>query len=129
MNLLLLAVGLFLGSGLASLCLTRSPRLVTFAGVAGGVSGSITGLIPSFRVFLGGSRESIRAAWDVPYGSLYLEADALSAFFLILIFVLTIVVSIYAGQYLFSFREKKSLGPPWFFFQLLITSSSLYTSR
>src|SRR2546426_1567178 len=120
MDLLVLSVGILLSSGLISLVLGRYPRCVTLSGVAGTFTASLLGLIPSLRVFLTGSRELLRAAWEVPYGSFYLELDSLSAFFLILIFVLSLVVSIYAGQYLFAFRDKKSLGPPWFFFQLLI---------
>ncbi|GEM_PF-6286774 len=35
---------------------------------------------------MGTPQESLRMAWEVPYGSLYLRLDALSAFFLLPIF-------------------------------------------
>src|SRR5260370_23854303 len=61
-------------------------------------------------------------AWDVPYGSRFLDLDPLSGFFLIPVFVLCALAAIYGADYLEAYRGKKSLAPPWFFFNLLVAS-------
>ena len=58
----------------------------------------------------------------LPYGAFYVEVDALSAFFLIPILGLSALAAIYGGEYLWGWREKKSLGASWFFFNLLVAS-------
>ena len=118
MFLLLLAVGIFVVSGLAALW---RPRL----GVCGVVAGCVIGLIPSVHVLLSGSTESLRLAWNVPYGAFFVEVDALSAFFLIPIFGLSALTAIYGDEYLAAWRGKKSLGASWFFFNLLVASMAM----
>ena len=88
MFLLLLALAMLVVSGLAALW---RPRL----GVCGIVAACAIGLIPSVRVLLGGATESLRLAWNVPYGAFFVEVDALSAFFLIPIFGLSALTAIY----------------------------------
>ena len=61
-------------------------------------------------------------AWDVPYGSLFLELDPLSGFFLIPVFVLCALAAVYGADYLEAYRGRKALAPPWFFFNLLVAS-------
>jgi hydrogenase-4 component B len=118
MFLLLLAVGIFVVSGLAALW---RPRL----GVCGVVAGCVIGLIPSVHVLLSGATESLRLAWNVPYGAFFVEVDALSAFFLIPIFGLSALTAIYGDEYLAAWRGKKSLGASWFFFNLLVASMAM----
>jgi hydrogenase-4 component B len=115
MSLLLIAVGIFVLSGLAALW---RPRL----GVGGVVAGCVVGLIPAVGVLFGGATESMRLAWDVPYGAFFVEVDPLSAFFLIPIFGLSALTAIYGDEYLAAWRGKKSLGASWFFFNLLVAS-------
>jgi formate hydrogenlyase subunit 3/multisubunit Na+/H+ antiporter MnhD subunit len=94
----------------------------TICGVGGVVVGCAFGVIPAVNVLLGGQSQSIRTAWDVPYGSLFLELDPLSGFFLIPVFVLCALAAIYGADYLDAYRGRKSLAPPWFFFNLLVAS-------
>jgi formate hydrogenlyase subunit 3/multisubunit Na+/H+ antiporter MnhD subunit len=115
MFLLLLAVGILVVSALAALW---RPRL----GVWGVVVGCAIGLIPSVRALLGGSIESLRLTWNVPYGAFFVELDALSAFFLIPVFGLAVLTAIYGNEYLAAWRGKKSPGASWFFFNLLVAS-------
>jgi formate hydrogenlyase subunit 3/multisubunit Na+/H+ antiporter MnhD subunit len=61
-------------------------------------------------------------AWDVPSGSLFLELDPLSGFFLIPVFVLCALAAIYGADYLESYRGRKALAGPWCFFNLLVAS-------
>lgn len=115
----LAATGILLGSGLAALFAARSPRWATFFGAGGAVAGSLLGLIPAFQVLIGNSPESLRWAWSVPFGAFFIEIDPLSGFFLLPVFGLCALAAIYGSDYLQGFHEKKSLGPPWFFFNLL----------
>src|SRR5664280_488684 len=108
MVLLLLALGILVVSGLAAFW---RPRF----GVCGVVVACLIGLIPSVRVLLGGPVESLHLAWNVPYGAFFVELDALSAFFLILIFGLSLLTAIYGDEYLAAWRGKKSLSDSWFF--------------
>jgi len=115
---------LCLASGAAgSLLLANRGRWATYAGVSGTLVGCAIGVVPALHATLGGAAfESLRFAWSVPYGSIYLELDALSGFFLLPVFVLGALGAIYGAGYLEDYRGKKSLGPPWFFFNLLIAS-------
>ena len=38
---------------------------------------------------------------------------------------LSALAAVYGGEYLLAYREKKSLGPPWFFYNLLVASMVL----
>ncbi|MBI3792629.1 MAG: hypothetical protein HY275_17360 [Gemmatimonadetes bacterium] len=77
------------------------------------------------RVVLGEPAQSLHLAWDVPYGSLFLELDPLSGFFLVPVFVLCALAAIYGAGYLEAYRNRKALAPPWFFFNLLVASMVL----
>jgi formate hydrogenlyase subunit 3/multisubunit Na+/H+ antiporter MnhD subunit len=46
--------------------------------------------------------------------------DALSAFFLLPVLGLSALAAVYGGDYLLAYRREKSLGSPWFFFNLFV---------
>ena len=92
-------------------------------GVGGVLAGCLCGLVPSLHVALGGPAQSLRMQWDVPYGTLFLRLDALSAFFLIPVLLLCALAALYGGAYLEQYKETKPLAPPWFFFNLLVAST------
>jgi hydrogenase-4 component B len=125
MALLIVALGLFVLGGVAALCSVRSPHAATVWGVGGILAGSTVGLIPTIRVLLGGETESFQAAWSVPYGSFSIGLDALSALFLVIIIVVSALAAVYGAEYWMAYREAKSLGAAWFFYDLLIGSMVL----
>src|SRR5579875_3971398 len=86
MTALLVSLLLFGLGAASSLIFARRERWVRLLGAGGVILGSICGFVPAIRVAMGAPPESLRMAWDVPYGSLYLRLDALSAFFLVPIF-------------------------------------------
>jgi hydrogenase-4 component B len=98
---------------------------LTFFGVGGTLVGSLCGIIPAVRVVLGAPSQSLRMAWDVPYGSLFLRLDPLSGFFLIPVFLLCALAAVYGADYMEAYRGRKALAPPWFFFNLLVGSMVL----
>lgn len=125
MALLLSAIVLLGLTGIAALSCGPSARWSTIIGVGGAVTGSVIGLIAAVPVLLGAPSLSLRLSWEAPYGSFFIALDALSAFFLLPIFVLSAVAAIYGSEYLQVYRERKSLGVSWFFFNLLIASMAL----
>ena len=122
MGLLLIALVSFGIGAMGALVFAGRGRGSTICGVGGVVIGCTCGIIPAVYVGLGEPSQSIRMAWDVPYGSLFLELDPLSGFFLIPVFVLCALAAIYGAEYLEAYRGRKSLAPPWFFFNLLVAS-------
>jgi formate hydrogenlyase subunit 3/multisubunit Na+/H+ antiporter MnhD subunit len=71
---------------------------------------------------------ALRYPWAVPYGSFSVELDALSAFFLLPILILSPLAALYGSQYLGQWRGHKSAGAPWFFFNILVASMVLVTT-
>jgi len=125
MSLLLLGLYVLAAGGLLALVTARSPRLCTALGVAGAVAGSLCGLVAAGVALLSYRTETLSWTWDVPYGSLTLELDPLSAFFAIPICFLCALAAIYGGPYLLAHRQHKLLGIPWFFYNLLTASMIL----
>ena len=80
------------------------------------------GLLPAIRALVTGETASIRGSWDVPYGAFALSIDPLTAWFLLAIFGLALVASIYGGTYLEAYQEHKRLGPVHWWWNCLIAS-------
>ncbi|MBI5375443.1 MAG: hypothetical protein HZA77_08405 [Candidatus Schekmanbacteria bacterium] len=119
---ILIAISVFIISGFGALATRRSPITASGIGAAGAIAGSVAGLFPASRILTGGSSESFHASWNIPYGSFNIGLDGLSAWFAAIILGLSIIAAMYGYRYLMAYREKKSLGTPWFFFNLLIAS-------
>lgn len=125
MFLLLLALGIIVVSGCGALAAWNKPKLATSIGTGGTLTGCIVGVIPAMECLFQGTKESLRYAWSIPYGSFFVELDGLSAFFLLPIFLLSALAAIYGGQYLMKYKDTKQLGLSWFFFNLLVASMAM----
>jgi formate hydrogenlyase subunit 3/multisubunit Na+/H+ antiporter MnhD subunit len=123
-TLVLLALFVFFGTGVVAL-FGGSSRWATFTGAGGVVAGSLIGLASIAPVFLGGPTTVLRLPWEVPYGSFFIGLDALSAFFLLPIFLLSAAAAVYGSEYLQLYRDKKHLGASWFLFNSLVASMTL----
>lgn len=122
-NIFLVGTAVLVISGTAALFVGKRARLASWVGTGGAVLGSLLGMIPSLLVFVGGEVPMVlRAPWSFPGGTFYLEIDSLSAFFLAVLFVIAFLGALFGVQYLQAYREKKTLGPVWFFYNLLIAS-------
>jgi formate hydrogenlyase subunit 3/multisubunit Na+/H+ antiporter MnhD subunit len=64
-------------------------------------------------------------SWAIPGGEFHVQLDGLSCFFLVPICVLSALSAVYGGEYMAAFRERKSLGPHWFFFNVFVTGMAL----
>lgn len=119
---LLISLLLFGAGAIASLIFSGRGRWASLWGAGSLILGSICGVFPALRLVMGAPAESLRMAWDVPYGSLYLRLDALSAFFLLPIFLISALAALYGTEYLEAYRGRKALAPPWFFLNVLTAS-------
>jgi formate hydrogenlyase subunit 3/multisubunit Na+/H+ antiporter MnhD subunit len=122
MSLILLAIAAQLLCGSAAFLIRRNERLSSGIGAAGPVVGLFLGLAPVLRAVSGAPIQSMHAAWNMPLGIISLGLDGLSAFFLIPIFGLGALAAIYGLGYLRPYRESRSLGASWFFYNALISS-------
>ena len=123
---ILIGLALMLAGGVGALLTRHSPRIASIFGQTGAVCGAALGLVGSVLILLtGSSPEAIRLPWSVPYGSFYIEVDALSAFFLVPIFLLTGLAAIYGGRYLSDPKYDTRRGSHWAFFNVLAASMVL----
>lgn len=125
MTLLLTAIGILLLGAFAALLSGRRPVVATAVGAGGAVAGSLVGLAGAWRGLLAGGIESRRWPWSVPGGEFHVQVDALSVFFLIPIFVLAAAAAAYGADYMFAYRDRKSLGAPWFFYNTFVAGMAL----
>jgi hydrogenase-4 component B len=109
---------------MAALVAWRSERAATLLGAGGAVLGCLAGLVAATQSLVRGG-ESLRVAWDVPYGSFYLTLDPLSGLFLLPLFGLSALGAMYGAEYMQGYQGKKPLGPPWFFYNLLVVGMAI----
>lgn len=122
MELVLAAVAIILVSGIASLLLHRSPGAASNVGAAGIVLGSLAGLVPVITTIIHGITQSIAWTWSVPGGNFAVGLDPLSAIFLLVIFGMSVPVSVYGRSYLWHDRSEHNSGITWFFTCVLVAS-------
>src|SRR5262245_9158035 len=111
--------------GGAAAALARSIRGATLVGVTGAVAGCLAGAIPAARVLLGAPAESLRIAWDVPYGAFSVQIDALSAFFLLPVLGLSALAAVYGAEYMAAHAPTRRRAASWFFFNVLVASMAI----
>src|SRR5262245_40676827 len=125
MDVLATALFVQLVAGLAALVLWRHPRAATVVGAGGAVAGCGAGLVPVASVLLGGAPSSLDLYWDASHGTFSAGIDALSAFFLLPVLGLSALAAVYGADYLLAYRRHKSLGPPWFFFNVFVAAMAM----
>ncbi|MGA2180911.1 MAG: proton-conducting transporter membrane subunit [Verrucomicrobiota bacterium] len=110
---------LLLGA-MAVLLLSRPDRNVSWLGAGSVVIASVLGCVPVIHVLSGGSVEPVRVPWPVPFGEFFIELDPLAAWFLFPTLLLSALSAIYGVGYLRLWQGRRSLGPIWFFYCLLV---------
>ncbi|MHB1558883.1 MAG: proton-conducting transporter transmembrane domain-containing protein [Isosphaeraceae bacterium] len=73
----------------------------------------------------GGPGGTIRLPWDATHGAFEIGLDALSAFFLLPVLVLSAVAAVYGASYMLAYRGKKSLIGSWFFYNTFVAGMVL----
>ena len=116
----LLAMAVLLAGAVAVLVLSRTDRDCSWLGALSVSVAAVLGCVPAIQVLSGGPVELFRHPWPVPFGEFSVELDPLSAWFLIPTLLLSAQAAIYGVGYLRSWRGKRSLGPIWCFYCLLV---------
>jgi formate hydrogenlyase subunit 3/multisubunit Na+/H+ antiporter MnhD subunit len=126
MILILFALAVLVGSGLVAWALARSDVLSRLVGVSGAVIAGVVVLVPAAEVVLGGPSDGLVFDWLPELGgSLALEVDALSAFFLIPLGLVSALCALYGWQYLEPVPGGKPIGHAWCCTNLLTASMLL----
>ncbi|CAN5591400.1 proton-conducting transporter membrane subunit [soil metagenome] len=125
MEVLVVAISLQILAGAVACALSKWPRVATTVGSGGAVLGCLLGLFPTLHVLLGGAPDSLSMAWDASHGAFCVEVDALGAFFLLPVFGLSALAAVYGSNYMLAYRSRKSLGCPWFFFNVFVVGMVL----
>ena len=125
MDAILAGIMVWILGGVGAVALSRCPRAASTLGAAAAVLGALLGLPPTVRVLLHGGCESLQLPWDAVHGRFLVELDALGAVFLLPILGLTVLAAVYGAHYLLAYRHHKSLGAPWFFFNVFIAGMTL----
>ena len=112
------------GAALA-LAVGRRVLTATWLGAGSAVVGSVVGVIFAAAVLLGDDSFVFRRPWNIPFGEFYVSADYLTALFLWITFTFTGLAAFFGGPYLIRNRHHKSVGAPWFFFNVLLSSMVL----
>jgi hydrogenase-4 component B len=116
---LMSALGCLVAGGILSLSCARRPA---FARWIGGLTGLVAGalaVISGGQVLCGRMSPLTSLAWPLPGAAITLQIDALSAFFLLVIGLVSGLSALYGVAYLESYQGHKNLGLVWFFYHLL----------
>ena len=119
------ALLLLLLAGIAAVALQQRPALCQAAGQFGAVAGSVLGLAAAIQVLVGAAADTAAGVWHFPGGGLHVGIDALSAFFLLPVFGLSILTAIYGRSYLAGRRSGRALAASWFNLNLLTAGMAL----
>jgi formate hydrogenlyase subunit 3/multisubunit Na+/H+ antiporter MnhD subunit len=120
----LVALVLLAAGGAGAFAASSRPRLATWIGAVGCVAGCAVGFLAALSS-LGNPPVFLRRPWEVPYGEIALQMDSLSAFFLLIVFGLCLLASVYGAAYLSHVSMRRPIGPSWLFFNLLVASMAL----
>ncbi len=120
MTLFLASLVLFFIGALVALVpgLPRRTQSIAWSGTL--FTGCTVGLLPSLQVLLGGQLKTLSLPWALPAGELQFSMDPLSALFLLLHFLVSGAVALYAPSYFRPYEEKKSLRSIHFFLSTMV---------
>lgn len=121
MQIFLLAIAVLLVSGLMALFSRSRAPLVSMLGV---VIAAPLGLYPAITALLG-REELFTAFWSLPSGAFSIYLDPLAGVFLLPLFIVAPLASIYGVEYLAAWRYKRRLGLAFALFNLLIASIAM----
>jgi formate hydrogenlyase subunit 3/multisubunit Na+/H+ antiporter MnhD subunit len=113
------AILLLLLGGAAAVVFRARARRSRLAGQAGAIAGCAIGLAGTVRVLVSGNPENLSAPSFMPGGAIHLQIDALSAFFLLPVFGMSILTAIYGGAYMAGRGEPRKAAFSWFHLNLL----------
>ncbi len=122
MILILAAIALQVLGGTLALAFSKRPTLAGKVCAGALLAGSASGLPAALGALAGGGSELVSLPWSVPYGSLSVGLDALSALFLLPVFLVTPLAALYGVGYLKGAEGRRPVGASWFFYGILCAS-------
>ena len=125
MTLLLFAMAILPLGAVVVLLSSRSDRNLSWFGAGSVVIAAVLGCIPAVQVLLGGAAVQLRFPWSMPFGEFFIELDPLSAWFLLPTLLLSALSAVYGVGYMRTWQGRRSLGPSWFFYCLLVLGMML----
>jgi hydrogenase-4 component B len=120
--MVLLAIALLGLSAFAAALLTRFDKASLAIGTTGAVIACVLGAGSALTALVRQESGALRGAWSLPVGEPHVALDALSAFFLLCIFVVSGLAALYASGYLRNSIGKRRLGPALALFNLLVAA-------
>ncbi|MDD3169184.1 MAG: hydrogenase 4 subunit B [Eubacteriales bacterium] len=117
----------YLAAAIAAIIFYKHPHLCTQSAQAGCILASVLGAASAVRLLLSGQEKIILKPFEstIPYVSVSMTMDALSAFFLLILSVLTLCVSIYSIGYTAHYHGKRNVSLFHFLYSTFILSMLL----
>ena len=127
MSFLILALMLNFAGGVASIALRKRSALANALGAGFCMGACAAGFAGAFALLVtGGPAPSLELSWNMSLGgSFTIASDALSSFFLLVVFGVSGICALYGVQYMAAFIGRKEPGPSWFFFNIFVASMAL----
>ncbi|MFB9760403.1 hydrogenase 4 subunit B [Ectobacillus funiculus] len=100
----------FLLGGIGGVVSSRNPRIANLVAHVGSFSGGLFGTVTAIRVLVFKKSVVLTTWYVVPNVALTFRIDMLSAFFLLIISVLAVSVSVYAIGYVTEYYNRKNVG-------------------
>jgi hydrogenase-4 component B len=128
-SLLQLALGAYALGALFSLLTSKRESLANILGFGSAAVGGFIGVLAAIVTLTSGSSLQPTAfeLWPslIPYLKLSVKLDALGAFFVLIVSLLALALSIYSFGYVRAFYGRKSIGVLACFYNLLLLSTTL----
>jgi hydrogenase-4 component B len=126
-----LALGAYTFGIAGSLLAMRRDRLANLAGFGASLIGGLCGLAAALAALLPRTGDQVLSfdLWEslIPYVKLSVRIDALGAFFVLIVSLLAVALSIYSFGYVRGFYGRKNLGVLGAFFNaLLLATTSVF---
>ncbi len=128
MTLLLLSLLLPVVGGLLAPFAGRNTRRAGVLGAGACIAGSTAGVLAAAGVLFGAGPIALSLPWAVPLGAFTLQADGLSAVFLLPAYVLFAAAALYGARYLEAWTGERRAAWSWLFFDLLMAAIVLVLS-
>ena len=127
--LLQLALGAYALGGVGSLLLTRRPAAASAFGFVSAVCAALFGIASALTALLtdpvNPAADSVAWTSSVPYIPLTLKLDPLAAYFVLIVSVVALALSIYSIGYTRSFYGRKPVGVFTAFYNALLLATTL----
>ncbi len=122
---MLISPAILLVGGVICVIVGRKNTLANRLGMVTGLVGGLPAMFLAAYVMITGQEVSLRIPWSVPFGSLSLALDSLSAFFTLAIVLVCGISAVYGEEYLKAYWGKKNIGVAWCFYNHLFASMLL----